>query len=53
LGETLGPAGFIGAACIGSSVYTVAMMNNKWTLFDLYVWSNGQLRHMTSPTEFL
>jgi drug/metabolite transporter (DMT)-like permease len=29
LGETLGPAGFIGAACIGSSVYTVAMMNNK------------------------
>jgi drug/metabolite transporter (DMT)-like permease len=26
LGETLGPAGFVGAALIGSAVYTVAMM---------------------------
>ena len=29
LGETLGPAGFVGAACIGLSVYTVAMMSSK------------------------
>lgn len=29
LGETLGPAGFVGAAFIGSAVYTVAMMSNK------------------------
>jgi drug/metabolite transporter (DMT)-like permease len=28
LGETLGPAGFVGASLIGSAVYTVAMMGN-------------------------